>query len=202
MARQGIFGGSFDPVHNGHVAVARAVRAALGLQRVYVVPAARPPHKAGGCVASFEERVAMARLAFAGMEGFEVLDLEGRRPGRSYTVETVEELQAAHPGEEFSLLVGADMLADLPSWHRAADLVRRVRVVAFARPGQDLRQAQEAFRRLGVGANVVEVPAVEASSSEVRRRLREGGPVGGLLPPSVEAYIRRRGLYRKLPQEG
>ena len=90
--RFGIYGGSFDPVHRGHLAAASAVREARGLERVFLVPAARPPHKAGGCAASFEHRLAMVRLAIEGSAGLEALDLEGRRAGRSYTVDTVEEL--------------------------------------------------------------------------------------------------------------
>jgi len=195
--RFGIYGGSFDPIHRGHVEAASAVRAARGLAVVFLVPAAVPPHKAGGCAASFADRVAMARLAVAGRPGLEVLDVEGRRAGRSYTVDTLAELAERHPGADFDLLVGADMLEDLPRWHRAADLVAGVTVAAFARPGCDLEGAEGAFLRAFPAGRLVRVPipAVEASSTALRRDLAAGAPVGDRLPPPVLRFIREKGLY-------
>jgi nicotinate-nucleotide adenylyltransferase len=186
--RYGILGGSFDPIHRGHVAAAEAVRAHRGLHKVFLVPAADPPHKTG-CVASFADRVAMARLAVAGRPRLEVLDLEGDRPGPSYTIDTVHALQERWPGAEFELLVGTDMLVDLPTWHRSAELRAAVHVVAFARPGV-ARPADT------VPCAWVEVPPVAVSATEVRRRLAEGKDVTELLDPAVFTYIRRKGLYR------
>jgi nicotinate-nucleotide adenylyltransferase len=197
--RRAILGGSFDPIHAGHVAVVRAALERPGVERVYVVPAARPPHKREGCRAPFADRVAMARLALRGLDRVEVLELEGERPGPSYTIDTVEELRRRHPGEELELLVGADMLADLPSWRRAAELARSVTVVAFARPGFDLDAAKRAFRAAFPGARleVMALPETDASSTEARSRVGGGEPAPRLLHPDVEAYIRTRGLYRR-----
>ncbi|MGH7163353.1 MAG: nicotinate-nucleotide adenylyltransferase [Planctomycetota bacterium] len=196
--RRGIFGGSFDPIHVGHLAAARAVRAARGLERVYVVPSARPPHKPRGCIASFEQRVAMARLATEGDPVLEVLDAEGRRPGRSYTVDTVRELREAQPGVEFDLLVGSDMLADLPGWRRAQELVGLVAVVAFSRPDADPAAALPAFRAAfpGVTPVWVDVPPVAVSATAVRRRLERGESLEGWVPPGVAAYIDRNRVYK------
>lgn len=197
--RRAILGGSFDPIHAGHVAVVRAALARPGVERVYVVPAARPPHKPGGCRAPFADRVEMARLALRGLDRVEVLEIEGERPGPSYTVETVEALRLRHPRAAFELLVGADMLADLPSWRRAAEIVGAVTVVAFARPGFDFDAAKRAFRTAFPAGRleVMEVEAPEASSTEARSRVGGGAPALGLLDPAVEAYIRGRGLYRR-----
>jgi nicotinate-nucleotide adenylyltransferase len=196
MAR-GIFGGSFDPIHVGHVAVAAGALRTRGLERVSLVPAGHPPHKLTGCVASFLDRLEMARLAVSGHHGLDVLDLEGRRPGPSYSIDTVEALRAEYPGEEWELLVGADMLADLPRWHRAAELVAEVSVVAFGRPDADARSARAIFAATFPGheAAFLELPLVDASGTEIRRRLGEGGSVEGLLSPDVERYIREKRLY-------
>jgi nicotinate-nucleotide adenylyltransferase len=195
--RYGILGGSFDPVHEGHLAAAEGARGARGLDAVFLVPAASPPHKDRGCVASFEDRVAMARLAARGREGLFVLDLEGRRPGPSYTVDTVDALRAAHPGAGFELLVGADMLEDLPRWRDARRLVGLVRVVAFRRPGADWERAVRAFEAaFGPGGfDPVDVPPVDVSATALRRLLASGADPGGLLPAPVLAFIRGRGLY-------
>ena len=196
--RLGVYGGSFDPIHRGHVAAAVAVRAQRGLDRVLLVPAGSPPHK-DGCVASVEDRIAMARLAAADLPGLEVLDLEARRPPPSFTVDTIEALRAAHPGAELDLLVGSDMLEDLPRWHRAGDLVAQVTVVAFPRPGADAGAARRAFlQAFGPEAHLawLEIPPVDASSTEVRRLIAEGRPAGALLDPAVEAFIAGKGLYK------
>ena len=199
--RCGIFGGSFDPVHDGHVQVASSVGHMRGLKRVYLVPAGQPPHKPDGCAASFEERLAMLELALRehADDGppLEAVDLEGRRPGPSYTVDTVEQLRRSHPGVQFELFVGADMLADLPRWERATDLVRQVQVVAFGREGTALDQARrgflEAFEREATYTG--EAPLAELSSTEVRRCLAAGEPTEGLLSPAVAAFIIEKGLY-------
>ena len=197
--RYGIYGGSFDPIHKGHIAAAAAVRASRGLDRVFLIPAAAPPHKRDGCKAPFADRLEMARLAAAGQPGLEVLDIEGRRPPPSYTVDTVEELRENYPDAEFELLLGADMLADLPTWRRADDLVAEVTVVAFGRPGADPAAARAAFAaRLGPGRCVwVEIPQLPAASSDLRERLAAGADAAAWLAPEVEAYIRRHGLYRE-----
>jgi len=194
--RFGILGGSFDPIHLGHIAAALTAQAELGLERVLLIPAARAPHK-GGSAAPFSDRVAMARAAAANHDVLTVWDGEGRRTGPSYTIDTVLRLRDEHPGVSWDLLVGADMLADLPRWRRAAELVRLVRIVGFARPGQDFEAAWRACHEglPGVEAVRLEIPAIEASSSEIRRRLARGESVSGLLAPAVAGHIESAGLY-------
>ena len=151
-------------------------------------------------MAPFADRVAMTRLAAAPVHGLEVYDGEGRREGPSYFVDTLREWLQKRPGHHIELLVGADMLADLPRWKEAGEIVKNAFVVGFARPGGDPREALAVFERaFGPGhAVVVEIPLVAASSTDIRRRLREGRPVDGLLPPAVLAYVRERGLYSGL----
>lgn len=195
--RVGILGGSFDPIHLGHAAVARAAIERAGLDAVEVVVAAVPPHKRRGCRAPFAHRLAMARLAVEGLRKVGVRDLEGCREGPSYTFYTVTELSRERPGAAFALLVGADMLEDLPRWHRAAELLSSAQVIAFARPGNRLETAQKRFLEAfpGLQPEILEVEPVPASSSEIRRRIAAGEPLAGLLDPRVEAYIRQNGLY-------
>ena len=195
--RRGILGGSFDPIHLGHVAAALGVIEVRGLERVYFIPAGRPPHKPQGCEAPFSDRVAMARRAVRDHDALEVLDLEGSRPGPSYSVDTAEELARRHPGVGWDLLVGADMLEDLPNWHRARDLVDLVQVVAFARPDFDLEGPRGVFRaEFGKDPVCVTLRLVEAASTRVRRRIAAGEPIDAFLDPAVSAYIADRNLYR------
>ena len=114
--RIGIFGGSFDPIHHGHVILARAAREKLGLDRIVFIPAHQSPHKTEGKPASAEDRLAMIQLATAGEDGFEVADLELHRPPPSYTVDTLRELQTSHPNDEFVLLIGADNVSRFETW--------------------------------------------------------------------------------------
>jgi nicotinate-nucleotide adenylyltransferase len=194
--RYGILGGSFDPIHLGHTAAAESVLARRKLDAVLLVPAGQAPHK-GGCAASFAERLEMARLATRGRAGLEVLDLEGVRGGTSYTIDTLAELRRLRPGASFELLVGADMLADLPTWRRAEEVVSGALVVAFGRPGAASETARRRFEEaFGAGRHIwLEFEALPVSSTEVRRRLAAGEPLKGLLDPSVEAFIRGQGLY-------
>lgn len=193
----GVLGGSFDPIHLGHIAAAEAARRLRGLDRVFLVPAGQAPHKAP-LAASFEHRLAMARLSVGERNGLEVLDLEGRRPGPSYTADTLAELHRLYPRARFELLVGADMLLDLPSWRRAAEVTRDARIVAFGRPGAGSEAARLAFdAAFGPGSHVwLDFNPLDVSSTEIRRRLALGESARGLLDLAVEAYVLAHGLYR------
>lgn len=186
--RIGILGGSFDPVHLGHVALAEAARTGLRLDRVLLVVAASQPLKPGGPAAPAEDRYAMARLAARGRPGLEASDLELRRPGPSYTVDTLREVRAGlAPGDVLFLLLGADALADLPRWRESAEIRRLAAVAGWRRPEAPPPD----------GADVVledEGPGI--SSTEIRRRAAAGLPLDGLVPGDVAAYIASRGLYR------
>ncbi len=188
--RLGIFGGSFDPVHCGHLTLARCCREQADLDEVWLVPAAVQPHKPEGPVASDADRLAMLRLATQGEPGQRVASLEVDRGGVSYTVETLRGIAEQQPEAELFLLMGADTLADLPHW-REPEAVRRLATpLVVHRPGEAMPDAE--------GIQVVEMPGMDVSSSEIRRRVARGESIEGLTPEGVAEYIQRAGLYRSV----
>lgn len=186
--RLGILGGTFDPVHVGHVLLARAILERLPLDRVLFVPAAAPPHKSGA-LAPAADRWEMVRLAIDGLDGFEASPVELRRQGPSYTVDTLRQLRADHPGGELFLIVGADNVPDLATWYDPEGIFALATVVAGTRAGPP------AVGPLAARVRRVDTPAYDISSTEVRRRLREGLSVRYLVPEAVEGYLRDRCLY-------
>lgn len=205
--RIGIFGGSFDPVHLGHLALARAAREAAALNRVLFVVANRSPLKPGSG-APPEERLAMVRLAVEGEAGLEACDLELHRPAPSYTIDTIRELRRLFAGAELRILLGSDSLGTFPRWREAAALVREAPPIVVPRRNAG-REALETLRgELGeelaaaVARGWIEAPLVDVSSSELRRRLEAGEDVSAWLPPAVAAHIVARGLYRGAPGAG
>lgn len=188
--RIGVFGGTFDPPHHGHLIVAADVYAALELDRVVLVPSAVPPHKAETVQAPAETRLEMVRAAVRGDPRFEVDDLELRRPGPSYTVDTLRALQDRYPGAELFFVVGADNVPELSSWREPEEVVRLARIVAVAR-GCESIDADAPFPFLSVP-----VARVEISATEVRRRVAEGRSIRYLVPDAVCAVVAREGLYR------
>ena len=188
MPSIGLFGGSFDPVHHGHLIVARVAAESLGLDELRFLPAREQPFKRGRHGAPAAERAIMLELAIAGSPGFAVERAELDRPGPSYTVETLEVLGAREPGVTFTVLVGADAAADLGAWHRAADLPRLARIVVLGRPGTPMPASPQI-------AGSVEVPEVDISATEIRRRVRAGLPVKYWVPDAVAEYMVRHRLY-------
>lgn len=185
----GLFGGSFDPVHLGHLIAARVAFERLGLAEVRFVPAGAQPHKESGHAASATHRLAMLRLAVAGEAGFAIETAELDRPGPSYTVDTLRALRAREPGRSFILLLGADAARGLPGWHEAGAIAGLARVVVLTRPGS----APPA----GIApSDVVTVPAVDISASEIRRRGADGRPLRFWVPDAVADYVATHGLYR------
>jgi nicotinate-nucleotide adenylyltransferase len=202
MARIGLLGGAFDPPHFGHIAVAQAVRKACSLDRVDLLVTGEPPHRDGKSVsAAAAHRVEMARLAVVNEEGLGVEDCETSRPGKSYTIETVRHLQAAHPDVEYTFIIGGDMLAELPRWRDVHELLARVDFVPVFRPGYTDEVWSGLVSELGADvverlqANVVEMPLLDVSSTGVREALAGGESVRQWLKPTVEAYIRAHRLY-------
>ena len=194
----GLLGGTFNPVHEGHLSIAREALRLFALDSVWFIPCAVPPHKPVHDLASNADRLAMLRLAIAGEPRFEALDVEFNRPGKSYTLDTVRALQALHPGDAFAFIVGADTLPELPTWHRPLDLLPLVRIVSLARPGfvpdaAAIRLPPPWPERLLADLRTGEPLAV--SSREIRAKIAAGQPVP-LVPESVLRYIEAHNLYR------
>lgn len=182
--RIGVLGGSFDPVHLGHLLAAQALQERLGLDEVRLIPAGRQPFKPEGHGASADHRAAMLELAVAGAPGLVADRIEVDRPGPSYTVDTLRALHARHPGDDLVLLVGSDAARSLPAWHEAEAIPGLAQVVVFARGGQAAL----------AGAEVV--PQVEISSTAVRERVRTGRSLRYWVPDAVAGYIATHRLYR------
>lgn len=190
------FGGSFNPIHHGHLICARAVAEAKGFERVLLIPSAQPPHKPQQPdMANPDNRLQMCRTAVAGSDFFEVDDLELRRQGPSYTVDTVRELKR-RGWERVPWLIGADMLAILPQWHEAEALVQEAELLVMARPGWKFNWSAlpEVFRSLR--KNVVRAPLIQISATDIRRRVAEGKSIEYFTPPPVCRYVQEHGVYR------
>jgi nicotinate-nucleotide adenylyltransferase len=177
----GVFGGSFDPVHHGHLIVGQVASEKLGLTTLRFVPAREQPFKQG-------RHRAMLSLAISGNAGFALERTELDRPGPSYTVHTLRELRQRHSNAELVLLLGADAAAELSAWYEADQIPRLAQVVVFARPGS-------AVPASSLIAQVIEVPAIDVSATEIRRRVSGGLPIRYWVPEAVAEYIARHRLY-------
>ena len=199
MTRIGIYGGTFSPPHNGHLAAARAFMEQMWLDILYVIPDALPPHKEMADPVSAADRLEMCRRAFGGMEGVYVSDMEIRRGGKSYTVDTLRKL--AGEDRRLFLLCGTDMVLTLDEWREPAEIFRLCYPVYIRReadPSLDgllIRKIAEYREKYGKVVRRIVTEPLEISSSEIRKKLRAGESVGDLLPPAVEAYIHDKQLY-------
>jgi nicotinate-nucleotide adenylyltransferase len=196
--RLAIFGGTFDPIHFGHLALAEEVCWQLGVARVFFVPAARQPLKAWKHVAPADARLEMVQLATVDNPSFAVCDLEIRRGGPSYTIDTVMSLREEFPTAEWSFVAGADVLSDLPRWHAIGRLLELCRFAIVTRPGHpvDLDQLYTALPSARGRVETVGNLRLEISSTDIRDRLSRGAPTRYQMPDAVIDYIREHGLYR------
>lgn len=193
--RLGILGGSFDPPHVGHLVLASCACEQLGLRGVLFVPAAEPPHKAGGAVTPAPRRLELTRLAIAGDDRFAVSAVE-LEAGVRFTRDTLAELARRLPGERFVFLMGADSLVLFETWHDPAGILTLCTLGVAPRPGDDLRQVEAARTRLPAGSvELVDMPVIGVSSTMIRDRVARGRDVRYLVPAAVEARIRELGLY-------
>lgn len=218
----GLLGGTFNPIHRCHLTLARTVIERLDLDQVLFIPTGDPPHKAKEDLAPASDRFDMVRLAIEGEAGFSVTDLETRRQGVSYTIETITSLQASEgPTTEFYFIIGLDAFLDLGSWRRAEDLLRSCHFIVVSRPGARFAQLAAMsllprldptvlaaldrgtidYARLALPAactlSLLSMAPCVVSASMVRRHVREGASLSGLLPPPVERYIIRHDLYQE-----
>lgn len=211
MSKDGIilFGGSFDPIHNGHITMARFARDTLAAGRVVFIPAARSPLKSNPPEACGEDRLAMLRIAIGGGAGFEIGEVELHRPQPSYTIDTINHFRSLY-GDAVQLywLIGADTLKELPFWYQIEQLVERCQLCVMHRgglepPNMDSLKtvfSKEQIDRLA--RHVIKTPLVEISSTEIRRLLGQGANVKSMLPPGVLDYIYQKRLYGVLNKNG
>lgn len=200
MARIGVLGGTFDPIHYGHLAAAEECRCALKLEHVLFMPAGQPPHKRGQPVSAVQDRVAMVELAIASNPHFRLSRIDVDRTGPSYTVGALEELRAEFgPAAELWFLMGADSLADILTWREPERLIQLARVAAVNRPGSPDPSPERLEDRLPGASSridVVEMPDLALSGSALRERVAAGRPIRYQLPPDVERYVMEHRLYR------
>lgn len=218
----GLLGGSFNPIHRCHLSIARSAQQLLQLDRILFIPTGDPPHKQSGTLAAARHRRRMVELAIQDSPGFALTDIEIRRPGKSYSIDTVRAIQQEYgPGNPIFFIIGLDAFLDLPSWKDATTLLGSCHFVVISRPSVNFRTlasiplfhaipwdtmiALDAARQeradvdLANGRTLtcLRLPPCDVSASEIRRRIQEGGSLANLLPPLVESYILREGLYRE-----
>lgn len=193
MIKTGIFGGAFNPVHNGHVRLAEEAAEQLKLTKLLIIPTFVSPHKET-TLAPFEDRMEMCRRAFCHIKGAEVSDIEKRLGGTSYTINTVRALKSERPDEQLFLLIGGDMLFSFGEWYKYESLLKETKVCAVARDNDSLVDMMEFANEMG-RVKVLPTKAVEVSSTEIREKLAQGGDISALVPQAVEEYISQEQLY-------
>ena len=198
IRRLGVLGGTFDPIHHGHLIAAAELHHALALDRVLLVPNADPPHKPGVPVSSTEDRLAMIRLAIAGVPWLRIDTIELDRGGRSFTVDTLRALAARDTDVQLVFLMGEDSLRDLPTWRQPEKIVALAELGVATRPGVavDLDAILSRLPAAEGRVHVVETPEIGIASRDIRLRVAGGRPIAFQVPPAVEAYIEQRRLYR------
>lgn len=197
MAKTGLFGGSFNPIHNGHMNLAGSVKKTLGLDRVIVIPSGTSPHKPSDEYAPAKDRLEMCRLACQGRKGFEVSDYEIGRNGKSYTIYTVRYFCQLYPDDEIYLLVGSDMLLSFESWFEYRKILSAVTVAAVSRTGDDQSELAQMSKKLSKYGRciVVNAEAVRASSTEIRKMIKNNCNLSCYLDKKVVEYIKLNNLY-------
>lgn len=218
----GLLGGSFNPIHNGHLTIARMVLDKLRLDQVLFIPTGEPPHKRDGSMAPAKDRHEMVRLAIDGAPSFDLSDIEIRRTGKSYSIDTIRELQRQFgPSTELYFLIGLDAFLDLPDWKDPMELLRACRFVVVPRPGQSFRSLADmpllpkldshALTQLDTetrpqldiavpscrGIICLPIPPCSTSASDIRQRIKQGATLANMLPPPVESYILQHRLYQE-----
>ncbi|MBP0970631.1 MAG: nicotinate-nucleotide adenylyltransferase [Oscillospiraceae bacterium] len=207
MKRQlGLFGGSFNPIHKGHLHLVRAVKKELKLDGVILMPAGEAPHKSTAEYAPAADRLRMCRLAAKNYRWLTVSDYETAKSGKSYTVDTLRALRAAYPDAEWTLMIGSDMLLTFETWREWQEILHMARLCAVSRESGDLprlREKAESLKALCPGAEilVLSVQAVPVSSTEIRQNLKKNADCSCLLPENVVQYIRKKHLYGNDPEQ-
>lgn len=192
MTKLGIFGGTFNPVHNGHLRIAEVVLEKTNVDRILFIPNAHSPHKPYEDIISFEHRWNMVNLAVEGSSRFYTSDIERRLGGISYTVHTIEALKKENPKAELFLIIGSDSLVGLPGWKEPGKLALQVQFIVFPRAQADASLADRRFLERSI---LLETPLVPVSSSDIRSRIAQNKSIEGMVPEKVGQYIKENNLY-------
>ena len=201
--RIGIFGGTFDPVHLGHLILAEQGREQGNLDEIWLIPAAQPPHKQDSTLTRFDQRVEMLELAIAGNPTFKIETIENERPDLSYTADTLRELQARHPEADFHLLIGTDSLMDLPGWYQPHQVLHFASLLVMHRAGYPKPSDEQIHQHFQSLTKTVPLrmqwmedpPLVDLASSNLRQRVKQGRSIRYVVPRAVEAYVKEKKLY-------
>ena len=196
-----ILGGSFNPVHYGHLKMAKAAMESTHFSKVLFIPTGTPYHKEQKDLLPFSDRLKLLELAIENCPDFDCSPIEGERDGNSYTIDTVRELLRQNPTNSYSLLIGTDQFLTLRSWHKIIELGQLVDFYIANRNGEmsfsTFQKEKEALEKeLSLHCNLFPMPAIDLSSTEIRKLLKEGKSIHGMLPKSVEEYILKKGFYR------
>ncbi|MCL1852733.1 MAG: nicotinate-nucleotide adenylyltransferase [Peptococcaceae bacterium] len=196
----GIMGGTFDPIHFGHLVAAETARVAFGLDKVLFIPTGQPPHKVEHRVTDPWERFEMVKLAVAANTGFGLSRIEIMREGPSYTIDTLRELRGILVDADLHFITGADALRSMLSWREPEEIIALTKVISVSRPGYPLQDLFETIDQYVPGHQdrifQLKIPALAISSTDIRARVQEGRPIRYLLPDDVKSYIEKRGFYR------
>lgn len=196
----GVFGGAFNPVHNGHINLASLYFDRLSLDKIIFIPTFIPPHKSADGLASCEDRMNMLRLAVGDNPNFEISDIEYKRGGKSYTYDTLQELNALYENAEFYLIVGADQFLNFHTWYNYREILKSATLCTSARESEREKARLRNYAKTLDGLNpdgyyILDEPVLRVSSSEIREKIRRGGDISSLVPAEVEKYIREKKLY-------
>jgi nicotinate-nucleotide adenylyltransferase len=197
MGRIGVLGGTFDPIHYGHLWLGEAAREQLNLDQVLFLPAGQPPHKPDTWITSADHRLAMAELAMGGNPHFAIHDLDARRPPPHYTATLMPLLRQAYPGADLWLVIGSDSLADLPNWHRPESVIEQCRLAVLPRPSITVNWVtlSQAVPGVDAAVDMLDGPTIDLSGSRIRRWAAAGRSLQYLVPDKVLDYIRQEKLY-------
>ncbi len=195
----GLMGGTFDPVHYGHLVAAEEACYQFGMEKVIFIPASKPPHKTGRDISTSEQRLEMTKRAISSNSHFTISDMEIKREGLSYTIDTVRAMKEIYVGWEIYFITGADAVLEILTWKNVEELLQECFFVAATRPGFNLETIDCKLGYLSkdllAKIKTVEVPALAISSTDIRQRVREGRPIKYLLPEAVEKFIYQNKLY-------
>lgn len=191
----GVMGGTFDPIHYGHLFVAEEARGAAGLDRVLFVPSGTPPHKRYAGMASAEARYDMVRLATDANPHFDVSRIETDRDGRSYTLDTLREIHALYPESQIYFITGDDAALDILNWHEPYEIVRMATLLTVGRPGYARDKIFELPQEIRASIRMIDSPQLDISSTDIRRRVGAGRSIRYMVPEDVRRYIDDNGLY-------